>query len=245
MEEKHLSGAERVRAADLMGLLSGSRGGSVLDVGARDGRISYLLTDHFETVTALDLNKPSIDHPRVSCVKGDATQLAYADRSFDCVVCTEVLEHIPDVVRAAHELARVARHEILIGVPYQQDIRVGRVTCRQCGAISAPWGHLHTFDERVIAELFPQWQVAAKSYVGKTREATTALAAWLMDVGGNPWGTYNQQEPCPYCSATLLAPGRRPLWQRVSTAIAARMNRIQARYLRSRAAWLHMLLRRN
>ena len=39
---------------------------SVLDVGARDGYLSRLLTEHFTSVTALDLEKPSIAHDRIS-----------------------------------------------------------------------------------------------------------------------------------------------------------------------------------
>ncbi len=99
-----------------------------LDVGARDGFISRLLAGHFPFVTALDLELPSIDHERVQSVKGNIAALDFPDASFDLVFCAEVLEHIPkDLLgTACRELARVSKEYVLIGVPYKQDIRVGR-----------------------------------------------------------------------------------------------------------------------
>ena len=67
---------------------------TVLDAGARDGYYSKLLVNKFAHVTALDLHKPSIVHDRVHCLEGDITSLNFADRSFDVVLCSEVLEHV-------------------------------------------------------------------------------------------------------------------------------------------------------
>ena len=160
----------------------------MLDIGARDGYFSQLLTEYFDEVTALDLEKPDFSFPRVTTVAGDATNLQFADDSFDCVFCAEVLEHIPDVAQACREIARVARHEILIGVPYKQDTRLGRTTCQSCGRKNPPWGHLNRFDERRLAKLFPGLSVEASSFVGSARSETNPLSTMLMDVAGNPWG---------------------------------------------------------
>src|SRR5664280_3005443 len=123
---------EKSRTDDLMRLLPRGRS-SVLDIGAHDGFFSRLLTQHFETVAALDLEMPTFDYPRVINVEGDATRLQFPDSAFDCVFCAEVLEHIPALEDACREIARVARHEIVIGVPYKQDTRIGRTTtCQQC-----------------------------------------------------------------------------------------------------------------
>src|SRR5262245_44991856 len=60
---------EQERISDLMNIIPKGQA-SVLDVGARDGYLSRLLTEHFASVTALDLEKPSIAHDRVTCVEG-------------------------------------------------------------------------------------------------------------------------------------------------------------------------------
>src|SRR5579875_4152823 len=106
---------------------------SVLEIGARHGVMTRRLAAKFEDVTALDLQMPSFDIPGVSRVKGDVQRLQFPDNAFDCIVCTEVLEHVPDAAAAAREMTRVTRSHILVGVPYRQDTRVGRLTCKHCG----------------------------------------------------------------------------------------------------------------
>lgn len=46
----------------------------------------------------------------------DALHLPFADASFDRIVCSEVLEHIPDHLSAIDEIARVTRPGGLVGI---------------------------------------------------------------------------------------------------------------------------------
>ena len=215
------SPSEQARVSDLVNLLPAG-GGSVLDIGARDGFISRILVNHFSWVTALDLEEPSIEHERIRCVKGDITALSFADASFNLVFCAEVLEHIPPHLldAACRELARVAKEFVLIGVPYKQDIRVGRTTCGQCGKVSPPWGHVNSFDDERLTGLFPGMSVVKQSFVGETDARTNQLSSTLMDLAGNPYGTYSQEEPCIHCGAQLTMPPHRELWQKVLTKAA-------------------------
>jgi SAM-dependent methyltransferase len=238
------SDSERARTDDLMRMTPTGRT-SVLDIGARDGHFSRLLLNYFSEVTALDLEKPSFDEPRITGVAGDVTALGFPDDSFDCVFCAEVLEHVLSVEQACREIQRVAKHEILIGVPYRQDIRVGRTTCQSCGRHNPPWGHVNAFDEERLRALFPGAEVAAVSFVGTCRQRTGALATALMDLGGNPWGTYAQGEPCVYCGKQIVPPPAfRPLWQRVCTGAAARLNQIHVAVTKPHGNWLHVLFKK-
>ena len=238
LEQYRLSEREQLRTRDLLNLLPKGRF-SVLDIGARDGHFSRLLTGYFEMVTALDLRRPSFEYPRVQTVAGDITRLEFSDNSFDCVFCAEVLEHIPDIEKACRELVRVARHEIVIGVPYKQDLRAGRTTCRQCGKTNPPWGHVNSFDEQRLLRLFSGVKLTAKSFVWTSKEATNALSAALMDLAGNPWGTYSQDEPCIHCGATLV-PGPAGGVKRVFSGMAARINRVQSLLVKPHANWIHL-----
>jgi SAM-dependent methyltransferase len=231
---------EHPRAADILRLLPRGRG-SVLDIGARDGFFSELLTEYFETVTALDLRMPSFSYPRVTNVAGDATRLQFPDSSFDCVFCAEVLEHIPALEDACREIARVARHEIVIGVPYKQDIRVGRTTCQQCRKPNPPFGHVNRFDEKRLTGLFPGLSVSSLSFVGSTRSVTNRVSTMLMDMAGHPWGTYGQIEPCIYCGAKLIAPNRRSILSRVYSGVAIRINRVQELFARPHGNWINVV----
>ncbi len=240
LEKYRASQQELARTTDLVRLLPRGRK-SVLDVGARDGHFTRLLTEHFPEVTALDLTRPSFEIPGVTTVAGDATQLAFPDNAFDCVFCAEVLEHIPALEAACKELLRVARHEVIIGVPYRQDTRVGRTTCPGCGKTNPPWGHVNEFDEAKLRLLFVGAAVREVSLVGENREATTALAAGLMDLGGNPWGSYDQEEPCIYCGSQIMPPEQRSLAQKVLSGVAVRLDSALRPFVRPHGNWIHMV----
>lgn len=44
-----------------------------------------------------------------SLIQSDATRLPFADGCFDCVICSEVLEHIPDYQSALDEIYRILK----------------------------------------------------------------------------------------------------------------------------------------
>jgi glycosyltransferase involved in cell wall biosynthesis/protein-L-isoaspartate O-methyltransferase len=233
---------ERERISDLMNIMPKGHD-SVLDVGARDGYLSRLLTEHFTLVTALDLEKPSIAHDRITCVEGDVTRLELASDSFDVVLCAEVLEHIPGkgLEQACRELIRVAKSHVVIGVPYRQDIRLGRTTCQSCGRGNPPWGHVNVFDERRLTELFLPLRKAGVTFVGSSRSRTNALSSWLMDVAGNPWGTYDQEEVCIHCGQEIGKPAERNLAQMLCSRLAFSVNAAQSRFISARPGWIHMV----
>jgi len=240
IEQERTSDSEVARTADLMRLVPKNRS-SVLDVGARDGHFSKLLTQYFPTVVALDLEKPTFSFPGVETVAGDITGFTFPDNAFDCVFCTEVLEHISQLQRACDEMKRVARHEVLIGVPYRQDTRVRRVTCRACGKTGPPWGHVNSFDEDRLRTIFGDWPVKEVSFVGTNNEATNPLSAYLMDLAGNPWGSYEQEEGCLHCGARLTPPAVRSPVSRICSAAALAINSLQSRFNASHANWIHIL----
>lgn len=240
--EEGLSEAERARTSDLIRILP-KGGGQALDIGARGGRFSRILAEHYQ-VTALDLVKPPFSIPGVETVAGDVTHLESPDESFDCVFCTEVLEHVPEIERACLEIQRVARRDVVIGVPFRQDLRISRTTCKACGRTSPAWGHVNRFDEKRLVRLFPDLNLITTSYVWPQRRGTNPLAVSLMDLGGNPWGSYDQQEPCVHCGAKLVAPENRGLIQKVCSGAAATLNRLQTAMSAPLATWMHAVFRK-
>lgn len=243
LDEYHRSGSEQSRTADLLRLIPRTYT-TVLDAGARDGYYSALLAEHFASVTSLDLIKPQLMVDHVLCVQGDITQLDYPDRSFDVVFCTEVLEHVPAVEKACAELMRVAKHVIIIGVPYRQDIRIGRTTCGLCGKIGPPWGHVNSFDQLKLQRLLHPWVLVKTSFVGENRERTNALASWLMDLGGNPWGVYDNQV-CIHCGGRLSARGDRSFVEQLFSAMAFRLAQLSSVFSRPHGNWIHAVFQRD
>lgn len=236
------SSSEQERTRDLLALTPAG-GGTALDIGARDGHFSVRLAERFDRVIALDLARPTIVHPRVVCVEGNAAKLDFPDNSVDFVFCAEVLEHIPPAIlpTVCRELERVCLGEILIGIPYKQDLRIGRTTCQSCGGKNPPWGHVNTFDEDRLQRLFPRCTVRSTRFVGQRREATNAVAVALMDLAGNPFGTYAQEEPCIHCGRSLMSPPARTLNQQVFTKLAFMAQRASDNFARPQGNWMHML----
>ncbi|TAL55686.1 MAG: SAM-dependent methyltransferase [Nanoarchaeota archaeon] len=83
---------------------------TLLDVGGSDYSIKKTLTAQFK-VTTCDIK------PKKGIIKQDVQKLTFKNNSFDIVTCFEVLEHVPDPVRAMKELQRVSKHRLLISVP--------------------------------------------------------------------------------------------------------------------------------
>lgn len=242
LDDYRAAPAEKSRTEDLL-RLSPQTGGTALDIGARDGHFSLLFAQRFANVVALDLSQPTIDHPNVTCVKGNAADMPFDTGSMDFVFCAEVLEHIPpDLLQVTcKEIQRVGRGNILIGVPYKQDTRVGRTTCYSCGAKNPPWGHVNSFDEARLAALFSDCVVQEISFVGTTTEQTNEISARLLDWAGNPYGTYTQDEPCIRCNAPLLAPPERSLGKKVLTKLGYWARKPSTLLASPRGNWMHVL----
>ncbi len=236
---------EQERNKSLLSLIP-MQGDACLDIGTREGFYALQMADRFSSVTALDLEKPEINHPNIECVKGDVAGLQFADNAFDFVFCAEVLEHIPEqyLEKACSEIARVTNNAVLIGVPYRQDTRVARSTCVACGGINPPWGHINSFDEKRLISLFKGLHVERIEYVGTSREVTNWLSTKLYDYSVNPFGTYTQEEPCIHCGARLSPPASRSVSQKTASKIAYNLDRLQQSFTRPHANWIHILFKK-
>ena len=87
---------------------------------------------------------------RVAPLLGDALALPVRDKSFDAVVCFEVIEHLPDVVAAVAEMLRVLKRpgHLIFGLPNHaslwtplEDILLGRT--RLAFGVDGRRGALH------------------------------------------------------------------------------------------------------
>lgn len=106
-----------------LGLLAaqGVTPGRSLEVGCGFGRLSPYIAEHFEQHTAVDINAAALAeagqfYPQVSFSQASATELPFADHSFDTVITWTVLQHIPNslVDKALSEIKRVAKPNSLI-----------------------------------------------------------------------------------------------------------------------------------
>ena len=234
---------ERLRLDDLLRLLPNRRG-SLLEIGARDGYHSGILAGRFDFVVAIDLQLLEMSVTGVSIAQASVTALPFRDNAFDCVLCAEVLEHVPELEKAAAEISRVTRGTAVIGVPFRQDTRVSKLTCGRCGEINPPYGHVNTFDEGKLRSLFRDLDLVEFSFVGTNTERTSSVASWLMTKAGNPWAPYDQDEPCIFCGSRFERPPARTIRKKIYSSVADRLNRVQRAVTRPLANWIHAVFRK-
>jgi hypothetical protein len=135
---KRTGGLPRVERA--LGALRGLQPASLLDLGSGRGVFLWPLLEAMPElpVTSVDLEAGRLARlqavregglTQLRPVRADATDLPFAARTFDVVTALEVLEHIPEVWRAAAEVVRVARRFVLLSVPSRLDDNPGHLRC--------------------------------------------------------------------------------------------------------------------
>jgi ubiquinone/menaquinone biosynthesis C-methylase UbiE len=95
-----------------------SDGDSILDVGCGTGSLTGILSEFagVQSIVGVDLAevylesaRQAIRDPRVAFKVGDATNLPFADNSFDRAFSMLVLQFVPDTKAAMNEMRRVVR----------------------------------------------------------------------------------------------------------------------------------------
>jgi 2-polyprenyl-3-methyl-5-hydroxy-6-metoxy-1,4-benzoquinol methylase len=86
---------------------------TILDIGCQD-LIFYNKIKENYSITLADYS------PTNSLIKKEDVQnLSFEDKSYDIVLCQEVLEHVSNPIAAIKELKRVAKKQLIISIPYE------------------------------------------------------------------------------------------------------------------------------
>lgn len=153
-------------------------GHRVLDIGCGQGRHSFEALARGARVVAADLDDVALkdvaqlgaamilegqapDGATLDCVRADALQLPFDDDTFDRIIASEVMEHIPDDEAAMRELHRVVKPGgiVAVTVPRRWPEQICWVLSKQYH--SAAGGHVRIFSRDELeaklqrAELYP------------------------------------------------------------------------------------------
>jgi SAM-dependent methyltransferase len=131
----------------------------ILEVGCGEGIVLATLAARLPgtRLDGLELDETALEEARARCpratlVRGDACAVPFEDRSFDLVVCLEVLEHLPEPARALRELRRVARAGCLLSVPHEPFFRLGNLLRgKNVARLGDPTDHLQHWGGREFA----------------------------------------------------------------------------------------------
>ena len=206
---------DRLRA---LGLRPGDR---VLDAGSGFGRHAFELARQGYRVAALDVAAPElkstrdtfaamveageIDEDRVlGVVCGDATQLPFADGTFDGVVASEVLEHVQDDVGALAELVRVLRPggALAVTVPSWLPEKINWMLSDDYHAPAAVGGHVRIYSATELKAKLRGSRVACCGYAttrtpsthrtggcAAPSASTTTATRWCVGTASSSSGT--------------------------------------------------------
>jgi ubiquinone/menaquinone biosynthesis C-methylase UbiE len=92
---------------------------SVLDIGAGDGLITFLLG-----AKGIDNEQSGVDIARskgVDVVLGDVYNIPFKDGEFESVTMIDVLEHLEDPIKALQEVKRVLGRNLYIATPPKRE----------------------------------------------------------------------------------------------------------------------------
>ena len=143
---------------------SAAHGADAIGVDLNPGELATAQRRHREFLAMSGTAAPADGHrdagegaaevpaPDVGCLfallAGDALCLPFADATFDVVICSEVLEHLPDYRGALREMLRVLRPggRLAVSVPRPWCERICWRLARAYHQV--PGGHLRIFDTR-------------------------------------------------------------------------------------------------
>lgn len=138
---------------------------SVLDVGCGEGftlnklyqnKVGKSLEGIDYSLTAVMLGKKQ--NKKLMLRQGDIYKLPYKEKSFDIVLCMEVLEHLEDPKKALKELKRVSKKYILLSVPNEPIFTLANLAR---GKNLARWGNDREHIQHWSSSSFERFVVGA------------------------------------------------------------------------------------
>jgi len=154
---------------------------SVLDAGCGAGILTDYLAELGYQAIGADIASATMEQMASPHVTASIDTLPFGDRSFDAVVASEVLEHLPvDVYEGAlNEIGRVARACVVVTVPNRESLESASTRCPKCGCVYSLYGHVRRFDESTLALLLPGWRLARLDQAGPYKARHRSLE-WIV-----------------------------------------------------------------
>lgn len=134
----------------------------ILDVGCGGGWLAKSMTGKQRNVISMDIsdinpvkavkNFPSANH---FGLVGDVLELPIKADSVDCIIASEIIEHIVDPKQFLQQLYNVLRPggKLIITTPHNELIRTS--LCIHCNHLTPHNAHLHSFTEQSVTRFFP------------------------------------------------------------------------------------------
>jgi SAM-dependent methyltransferase len=131
---------------------------SLIDVGCGNGVFLNFLRQKrkIPKLTGVERSEAALKYVSGDKINASIESIPVDSKSFDCVSCLEVLEHLPLNIyqQSLDELARVSKKYIIVSVPYKEVLEESYTRCPSCRTIFNYELHLRSYDDEIIKNLF-------------------------------------------------------------------------------------------
>lgn len=135
---------------------------NILDVGCGGAWVANHFTKLKKNVISFDISIINVskalkfvDNENHFGVVGDALNPPFLANSFDCIIASEIIEHVVDPKEFISQLFKLLKPngQLIITTPYNELIKME--TCIHCNGQTPRNSHLHTFDEKILKSYNP------------------------------------------------------------------------------------------
>jgi SAM-dependent methyltransferase len=175
---------------------------SVLDLGCGDGTVLKELRRRGLATCGVDVSPEALERVEGPSLRADVVELDL-DQKWDLVLATEFLEHLDEsgLRRVVGKMKSWARKYILLSVPNQEQLQIGRCRCVVCGRLFHVNSHHLVFSFRRLQSLFlPQFAPLVVRDTGPKRtvylRGVLAIRQWVAGV----WAR-SDLAWCPSCGS--------------------------------------------
>ena len=135
----------------------------ILDLGCGDGFLSCQIAEKGYNVTSIDLStnrllrfKDQAERLNIRQLEGDITNVKLPLESFDLIVCSEVIEHLPEYRLVLSETFRLLKKGgfFIVTVPNNEKLKM--LTCPHCLKIFYRDDHVNSFTRASLSESLKQ-----------------------------------------------------------------------------------------
>jgi ubiquinone/menaquinone biosynthesis C-methylase UbiE len=170
------------RENEVMRLLSKvQKNESLLEVGCSEGHYLSKLNKQAKRLAGIEVCREKIKEAKKRCPAAElylieGSKLPFKAREFDWVLCTEVLEHIPQWKKTLTELKRIAKKNVLLTIPLEKSLWWN--TCSKLGFGLKSRGHVHALASKDIEKEMQGFELKEKKFI---LSPSRHINKWLVD----------------------------------------------------------------